>query len=98
MKFLLLVGILSLTALFSLAIVVALYRHKRASSLTITVMGKTGDVVSDLAPEGTVMVQGELWRARSGDGSEVSANTHVKVTGVEGHLLLVEPADTLQGS
>ena len=92
MKFLILVGILTLTVCFSVAIVIALYRHKKASSVSINVIGKTGTVVSDLAPEGTVIVHGELWRARSRDGSALRTE-RVKVTGVEDHLLLVEPSE-----
>ena len=91
MKFLILIGILTITISVSLAIVIALYRHKRASSVSISVMGKTGEVVSDLAPEGTVIVHGELWRARSGDGSELTTKTPIRVIGVENYLLLVEP-------
>ena len=93
MKFLILAGILALTVSLSLALVVALYRHKRASSRSVSVMGKTGEVVSDLMPEGTVIVQGELWRARSRDGFALRTKAQVKVIGVEGHLLLVDRSE-----
>ena len=93
MKFLILVCILALTVTLSLAIVVALYRHKKASSGSIHVIGETGEVVSDLAPEGTVLVHGELWRARSGDGSPLNAGTRVLVAGVKDHLLMVNPSE-----
>lgn len=92
MKFLILVGILALIITLSLAIVIALYRHKKASRGSIKVVGETGEVASDLVPEGTVLVHGELWRARSGDGSVVDARTRVQVVGVEGHLLVVAPS------
>jgi membrane-bound serine protease (ClpP class) len=93
MKFLILVGILVLTITLSLAIVIALYRHKKASSGSIHVVGETGEVASDLAPEGTVIVHGELWRARSGDGSTVVAETRVQVVGIDGLLLVVDPSE-----
>ena len=89
MKFFILVGILALTITLSLAMVIALYRHKKASKGSIHVVGETGEVSSDLVPEGTVLVHGELWRARSGDGSTLGARTRVRVVGVEGHLLVV---------
>ncbi|HKO44964.1 MAG TPA: NfeD family protein [Pyrinomonadaceae bacterium] len=93
MKFLILVGILAVTITLSLAIVIALYRHKKASSGPIHVVGEVGEVVSDLVPEGTVLVHGELWRARSGDGSTLRARTPIRVVRVEGHLLVVDPSE-----
>ena len=93
MKFLILVGILALTITLSLVLVIALYRHKKASSGTVHLVGETGEVASDLAPEGTVLVHGELWRARSGDGSRLNVGGRIRVVGVEGHLLVVDPSD-----
>ena len=91
MKFLILLGILALTVTLSLAIVISLYRHKKASSGSVKVVGETGEVASDLTPEGTVLVHGELWRARSGDGSTLNARTRVRVVGVDGLFLVVDP-------
>lgn len=93
MKFLILVGILALAITLSLAIVIALYRHKKASSGSVHVVGEIGEVASDLGPEGTVLVHGELWRARSGNGSTLNVGTQVRVVGVEGHLLVVDPSE-----
>ncbi len=93
MKFLILAGILALTITLSIAIVVALYRHKKASSGSIHLVGQTGEVASDLVPEGTVLVHGELWRARSGNGSTLDARTRVRVVRIEGHLLVVDPSE-----
>lgn len=93
MKFLILVGILGLTILLSLGMVIALYRHKKASSDSVHVLGETGEVAADLVPEGTVIVHGELWRARSGDSSPLDVGTRVIVVGVEGHLLVVKPTE-----
>ena len=93
MKFFVFVGIVALTVTFSLAIVIALYRHKKASSGSIRLVGETGEVASDLVPEGTVLVHGELWRARSGDGSTLGARRRVRVVGAEGHLLVVNPSE-----
>ena len=93
MKFLILIGILALTITLSIAIVVALYRHKKASSGSVHVIGETGEVASDLVPEGTVLVHGELWHARSGNGLTLDARTRVRVVGVDGHLLVVDPSE-----
>lgn len=89
-KFLILTGILALTVALSLAIVFALYRHKKAGTGAVTVIGQTGEAASRLVPEGTVLVHGELWRARSRDGSTIGAKTLIRVVGVEGHLVVVE--------
>jgi membrane-bound serine protease (ClpP class) len=96
MKFLILAGILALTIALSLAIVVALYRHKKASTGPVKVVGETGEVASDLVPEGTVVVHGEVWRARSRDGSTLGCKTAIRVVRVEGHLLVVEPSAQIQ--
>ena len=93
MKFLILVGILVVTITLSLAIVIALYRHKKAGTGSIHVVGEVGEVASDLTPEGTVLVHGELWRARSGDGSTLDARTQIRVVRVEGHLLVVDASE-----
>ena len=95
MKFLILTSILALTVTLSLAIVVALYRHKKASRGPIMVIGQTGEVTSDLAPEGTVLVHGELWRARSRDGCTLREKTAIRVVGIEGHLMAVEPCEPI---
>ena len=95
MKFLILTGIIALTVALSLAIVVALYRHKKASTGPVAVIGQTGEVASDLLPEGTVLVHGELWRALSRDGSTLEGKTAIRVVGVKGHLLVVERSDQI---
>jgi membrane-bound serine protease (ClpP class) len=49
-------------------------------------VGAVGVARSDLAPEGTVFVQGELWSAESADGV-IPSGTRVRVTRVDGlHL------------
>lgn len=54
--------------------------------------GFTGDTASaftDLAPCGTVLYKGEIWQARS--SREVQAGETVRITGIEGLELKVEP-------
>lgn len=90
MKLLLLIGILILIALPALGLVLALYRHKKGATANIKLIGEIARVGDALAPEGTVFVGGELWRAKSKDGSHIAANAPVRVVGFEGHLALVE--------
>lgn len=52
-------------------------------------IGERGIVRSPLAPEGMVMVHGELWRARS--RTEVPAGAGIRVREVHGLFLEVEP-------
>lgn len=55
-------------------------------------IGGTGMVRSMLNPEGYVVVGGDLWRARSADGTRVRVGEHVVVAGIEGTTLLVQGA------
>jgi membrane-bound serine protease (ClpP class) len=50
-------------------------------------VGKPGEAETDLDPEGWVLVQGERWRARSGE--RVSCGESVEVLSVEGLRLRV---------
>ena len=56
--------------------------------------GNVGDVRTPLSPRGSVYLNGELWRAETADGSMATTGTQVKVVGVRGFTLLVEPVDT----
>ncbi len=51
-------------------------------------VGVKGRAVSDLAPEGTVRIKGELWEARA-EGRRISAGTDVVVVGQGGLKLIV---------
>ena len=55
----------SLFVLVALALfVAALWRHKRAATGDVDLMGAAASVETALEPEGSVLVRGELWRAR----------------------------------
>lgn len=71
-------------------LVLALWRHKRAGAGEINLIGESGLVETKLEPEGTVIVAGELWRARSSDGASIGIRTRVRVIGMQGHLVVVE--------
>lgn len=90
MKLIILIAILAVIALLALVVVVSLYHHKKASSGDLKLVGELAQVELELNPEGTVIVGGELWRAKSSDGTFISSRTRVRVVGVEGHLAVVE--------
>ncbi|HKQ52687.1 MAG TPA: NfeD family protein [Pyrinomonadaceae bacterium] len=81
----------SLVALPALALfVVALWRHKRAGEGDVELVGAAASVETALEPEGSVLVRGELWRARSRSGARMERGRAVRVVGASGHLLEVE--------
>jgi membrane-bound serine protease (ClpP class) len=93
MKLVLLIGVLTAVAALATLVVVALYLHKRASAGDIKLIGEFARVDTKLDPQGTVIVCGELWRARSKDGTHISKRARVRVVGFEDHLALVEVCD-----
>jgi membrane-bound ClpP family serine protease len=51
-------------------------------------VGARGRAVSDLAPEGTVRIKGELWESKA-EGRKINAGVNVIVVGQEGLKLIV---------
>jgi membrane-bound ClpP family serine protease len=51
-------------------------------------IGTKGKAVSDLAPEGTVRIKGELWESRA-DGRRINTGERVTVVGQDGLKLIV---------
>ena len=89
MSLILVISIVSGLALVVAALIAALSRHKKAGAGDIKLMGETGWVDTQLDPEGTVLVHGELWRARSSDGSIILSHASVRVVGFQDHFVLV---------
>jgi membrane-bound serine protease (ClpP class) len=86
--------ILSAVLLFvglTLALVVATSRHKKAATGELDLVGATALVETALEPEGSVLIRGELWRARSRTGARVERGCRVRVVGASQHLLETEP-------
>jgi membrane-bound serine protease (ClpP class) len=54
------------------------------------IVGAVGEAKTDIAPEGTVMTKGTLWRARTME-TGIAAGSTVLVKATEGLVLLVEP-------
>jgi len=90
----LLVG-LSLTILFMISGMPSLVRT-RFSTTTIGrewMIGELGDVVDEVAPDGTVRVRDALWRARTNRLTPLSAGDIARVVAIEGVILEVEPEE-----
>jgi membrane-bound ClpP family serine protease len=91
-SWLILTGVALIAALLAaLAYLAALSRHKKGGTHELKLVGARGVAESDIGPEGSVLVQGEIWPARSGSGAKVARGTSVRIVGVSAHLLEVEP-------
>ncbi len=66
--------------------------RKKAVTGMSSMVGSQGRVVSPLTPEGTVMIGGELWTAKSVEGN-IDKGQAVKVVGEEGLKLFVRKSD-----
>jgi membrane-bound serine protease (ClpP class) len=80
----------SCACLSILLVLAGMSRHKKSAASEVELVGSRGQVDAELGPEGTVLVHGELWRARSADGTHIAANTIVKVVGFRQHLVIVQ--------
>jgi membrane-bound serine protease (ClpP class) len=75
---------------YGFALTVALQSRDRITSTQRGLVGLAGETRGELTPEGPVFVKGALWRGRSIDGP-IEAGTRVRVRGVDGLILRVEP-------
>lgn len=77
------------------AVAVASRRHKQGARGEVKLIGRVGTVERDLGPDGAVMVAGEVWPARSRSGRSLTRadSPRVRVVGVAGHWLEVEPEE-----
>ena len=81
-------------SLFFLLIIQAVVRAHRRRPTTglVGLVGETGVAKTSLDPEGTVLVEGELWQART-FGEKVGAQDEVEVVEVKGLKLRVRKKD-----
>ena len=63
-------------------------RRSKVTTGAVGMIGLRGRAQTAIAPEGTIFVRGELWRARS--QMSIAAGEDVRVTGIEGLTLDVE--------
>ncbi|MCP9496267.1 MAG: NfeD family protein [Pyrinomonadaceae bacterium MAG19_C2-C3] len=72
---------------------VSFLHHQKSATTPFRVSGKTCLVETPLTPEGAVLINGELWRARTHDGTSIARGQMVRVCGADGCLLVVELVD-----
>jgi membrane-bound serine protease (ClpP class) len=71
---------------------IAASRRRKLVSGTQGLVGEVGEALGDLGPEGgNVFVHGEYWHARA--SRPVARGSRVKVVGIDGLVLTVEPED-----
>jgi len=83
----------ALTTLFFVFVVSAAVRARRLPKRTgrEELIGQEGVVTTDLSPKGVVQLHAERWSARS-IGPDIPAGVKVRVIGLDGLTLRVEPA------
>ena len=70
--------------------------RSRFSTPTIgreSMVGELGTATADVRPEGVVQVRDSLWRARTNRATPIAAGDAVRVVGIDGLLLEVEPEE-----
>ena len=75
-------------AVFTILIALKSRSQKRHNSIT-ALISSSAIVETPLTPKGSVLIAGELWLARSVDGTFIPSKATVTVVGIRGHLLLV---------
>jgi membrane-bound ClpP family serine protease len=79
--------------LLALAVLIALSYRKKRNKRDMPLREQTGVVDSELSPDGSILVSGELWDARSNSGATIPSRARVRVVGFDQHVLLVEQCD-----
>lgn len=85
-------ALLSVASLLGVGLIgiALLSRWKKSRIDTSPVLGAKAVALSPLNPEGSVLVNGEVWRAQSSDGTAIKTESDLVVTAVQRHLLLVQ--------
>lgn len=76
---------------YGFALTVAIQSRDRISTQQRGLIGLVGEARNDLNPVGGVFVKGTMWRGRAIEG-EIPQGAKVRVRGVDGLVLKVEPA------
>lgn len=77
---------------YGFGLTVAIQSRERITSTQRGLVGLPGETRGELAPEGPVFVKGTLWKGRSSNGP-IPPGTRIRVRGVDGLILRVEPED-----
>ncbi len=88
------IGGIVMTVLFFVSVMTSAIRARTAKPLPGAdgILEAVGVARTDIAPDGQVMARGTLWRART-LGAAIGQGTAVKVKGVSGLMLMVEPTN-----
>ncbi len=91
----LVLAVVVMTAAFFLVVVTAAVRamRKRSTMGAQALIGRLGIAKSDLAPEGVVTLDGEIWRARAVSTEVIASDSTVRVVDQEDLKLRVEHID-----
>jgi len=76
--------------LLLIALISFLSLRKRFANRDLRLIGEAARVETTLTPDGTVIIGGELWPARSIDGLVIASRRRVRVVSVDDLTLLVE--------
>ena len=82
------VALLSCISIAALLLAHKSRRHKLLA-LPTSLVSSQAIVDAPLHPTGSVLINGELWLARSANDARLESRTKVIVVGVQDHLLLV---------
>jgi membrane-bound ClpP family serine protease len=89
---LILLGLIPMLLLIASLFRMALRSHRdRVTTGEAGMIGMTGRADTEIAPDGTVFIHGELWRARA--RIRIGAGESIRVVGMDGLTLEVEHAD-----
>lgn len=84
--------LLTLTSLaFLILPVLVVHRSRHKKRHHVPLANLVASVEHQLDPAGTIMVEGELWRAQSVTGETITSRQSVVIVGTEGPVLLVKP-------
>lgn len=75
---------------YGFGLTIAQQAYQRIHSAQVGLVGLTGEARGDIDPEGGVLVKGTMWRGRT-VGERIPAGTKIRVRGVDGLILRVEP-------
>ena len=81
---------------YGFALTVAQKSRERITTRQRGLVGLVGEARGPLAPDGPVFVKGTMWRGKAMDGP-IPAGSRVRVRGVEGLILRVEPEEGGRG-
>jgi membrane-bound ClpP family serine protease len=82
--------LLGASLVFACVVFAAWLHHRKGAGGALRVAGRVAVVLNPLEPEGAVLLDGELWRARALSGARIERG-RVRIVGARGHWLEVEP-------